>query len=489
MEQRAQRGVPQHLPADADTITGLESRLLHLFRTHGYRRAISPTYEPVELYETIYGRQIRGRLLTFTSDREYALRPDLTAGICRTLASELDGVPASPLRLSAAGSAFRHERIRPLRLREFSQVGVERVGDSDETLCGADLEIVSLARLALLECGIDQGVLRLGHAGLHTELLNALGFHGKDRRRAAALLDTLTRVKERFSHQGADKHGDADYFLWETRKEARRALGLDADTPLEGGDSPQRLIDDVIEVFEPVARAAELTPSHYEALLALTDTMGTFEVFEERVAALDLPIEISVLRHFAQVEQDLAPLEVHYAPFAARGLGYYTGFTFEIDVPCLGPDVSQVVGGGRYDRLMNALGAASMGAAGFAVGLERLFAAAVKIQTRGRIDFLVVDQEPTLLGFGQGEHDQDAIADLGDRLRSEGLAMVYHPTALPVTENGILPTFLSELRALPGSPYAQLVVAHEGLFFLADIESGRQQELTRGAIVAALTRE
>src|SRR6185295_19075237 len=51
---------------------------------------------------------------------------------------------------------------------------------------------------------------------------------------------------------------------------------------------------------------------------------------------------------------------------------YYTGFIFEIHCDYLGP-VSQVCGGGRYDRLLAALGAPQMiPALGFAMGIGQV---------------------------------------------------------------------------------------------------------------------
>ncbi len=57
------------------------------------------------------------------------LRPELTAGIVRAYT----GAPAPPIlpwRVSHSGVVFRYETPRPDRLREFRQVGVERLGDS-----------------------------------------------------------------------------------------------------------------------------------------------------------------------------------------------------------------------------------------------------------------------------------------------------------------------------------------------------------------------
>jgi histidyl-tRNA synthetase len=56
-----------------------------------------------------------------------------------------------------------------------------------------------------------------------------------------------------------------------------------------------------------------------------------------------------------------------------RGLDYYTRTTFEIIAPGLGAQ-NAVVGGGRYDGLVESIGGPSTPGIGFAIGMERLIA-------------------------------------------------------------------------------------------------------------------
>ena len=55
----------------------------------------------------------------------------------------------------------------------------------------------------------------------------------------------------------------------------------------------------------------------------------------------------------------------------ARGLDYYTGIVFEIDVVELGAQ-KQVCGGGRYDKLIREYGGHDTPATGFGLGFDRL---------------------------------------------------------------------------------------------------------------------
>ena len=70
--------------------------------------------------------------------RHLALRPELTASVCRAFA-ELR--PAVPWRIWYSGPQFRYERPQAGRYRQFDQVGVETLGTDDPH---ADVEVIGL---------------------------------------------------------------------------------------------------------------------------------------------------------------------------------------------------------------------------------------------------------------------------------------------------------------------------------------------------------
>ncbi len=79
------------------------------------------------------------------------------------------------------------------------------------------------------------------------------------------------------------------------------------------------------------------------------------------------------LKHFENVMNGLESLNIKYeVDFKlVRGLDYYTSTTFEIASDTLGAQ-NAVMGGGRYDKLVEQLGGKPTPAIGFACGLERL---------------------------------------------------------------------------------------------------------------------
>lgn len=101
-----------------------------------------------------------------------------------------------------------------------------------------------------------------------------------------------------------------------------------------------------------------------------------------RRALADVPSILEFLcppckEHFDGLARILWEMGIDYRldPSLVRGLDYYTRTVFEVKWPPLGAQ-DTVLGGGRYDGLVEALGGPATPAVGFAAGLERLLFAA-----------------------------------------------------------------------------------------------------------------
>lgn len=82
------------------------------------------------------------------------------------------------------------------------------------------------------------------------------------------------------------------------------------------------------------------------------------------------------LIHFEKVKNFLDDIKIPYKidPKLVRGLDYYTNTTFEISSSSVGAQ-SALVGGGRYDLLVEQLGGKPTPGVGFAAGIERILLA------------------------------------------------------------------------------------------------------------------
>ena len=101
--------------------------------------------------------------------------------------------------------------------------------------------------------------------------------------------------------------------------------------------------------------------------------------------------------HFARVKAGLDSLGVAYTlqPRLVRGLDYYTRTTFELAAEALDSAQNAVGGGGRYDKLAEALGGPPTPGIGFGMGIERLLLAcdaeAVFPGPASSVDVFVID--------------------------------------------------------------------------------------------------
>ena len=111
-----------------------------------------------------------------------------------------------------------------------------------------------------------------------------------------------------------------------------------------------------------------------------TSPLRVFDVKNERVlAALEEAPKIGdalcepCREHFAAVRRYLDTLGVRYelVPTLVRGLDYYTRTAFEFVDEAIGAK-SAIVGGGRYDYLVEELGGPPTPGIGFGAGIERL---------------------------------------------------------------------------------------------------------------------
>ena len=95
--------------------------------------------------------------------------------------------------------------------------------------------------------------------------------------------------------------------------------------------------------------------------------------FEDVAALIPTSIDkklIEPLRYIAEnVRTGLPTASIRFDPTLVRGMGYYTGPIFEIEVSGMS---SSIAGGGRYDGMIGRFSNKSVPACGFSLGFERI---------------------------------------------------------------------------------------------------------------------
>ncbi|MEK8023957.1 MAG: histidine--tRNA ligase [Candidatus Hydrogenedentota bacterium] len=166
-------------------------------------------------------------------------------------------------------------------------------------------------------------------------------------------------------------------------------------------------------------------------------------------------------------------------PSIVRGLDYYTGLVFEVVSDKLGAQ-DAVLGGGRYDALVEELGGASTPAVGFAIGMDRLAQ-------------LIIEN-----GFGVNDHPFFYIIGLGDASRREAYSAVRRFEKMPLlTGRRIEPALAdkslkSHLKDADRLKAAYAVITGDrereaGIVLIREMGSGKQVEIAvRGVDDASL---
>jgi histidyl-tRNA synthetase len=181
--------------------------------------------------------------------------------------------------------------------------------------------------------------------------------------------------------------------------------------------------------------------------------------------------------HFAEVMREPALLGIPYRldHRLVRGLDYYTRTTFEVTSGALGAQNS-VLGGGRYDGLVRALGGPDISGIGFALGMERLVLILPVPDGEPRCDVFLIPLQDTAL---------DETLRLQRTLRGAGLRVLMDPEGR---------SFKARLRLADklGARYVAIRGEDErrkGVWSVRDMRGSAQEDVTESAVAEHLAEK
>lgn len=352
------KGTRDFMPQDMLLRRRVEAVVRGTFESFGFAEIQTPTFETLALFQVRSGEKFREDIFRFvnpTKDSgeeatvEFCLRPELTAPTCRFFVSGDLGATTKPMKAYYMGSCFRYDKPAPGRYREFFQAGVELFGSSSVK---ADAEVVTVAATVLKRLGIPSFRIQLNDLAVLRTFLGELGLGDEGQAKVLSLVDNAGSdlAKCRLGALGPE--------VTETDIIREYEVGLRVWLPNE----VIPLMMDLLELrggVEVVGKAKDLFKDYPLTLAALEQSgANTIFTYLEASGVTDVVLDFSI----------------------ARGLDYYTGLVFEVDVDELGGQ-KQVCGGGRYDRLVAEYGGHDTPATGFAFGLDRLVQCVELFQT------------------------------------------------------------------------------------------------------------
>ena len=362
---QAIRGTQDIFGADAEAFAFVVEAFERVRKLHCFRRVEMPVFEKTEVFSRAIGEttDVVSKEMYSFDDRggeSLTLRPEFTAGIARAFLSN-GWQQHAPVKLATHGPLFRYERPQKGRYRQFHQIDAEIIGAGEPQ---ADVELLAMADQLLKELGITGVTLHL----------NTLGDGDSREGWRAALVEYFLGVKDELSEDSQERLEKNPLRILDSKDRRDRAFVADAPK------IDQFLSDDARAFFDAV-------------------TSGL----------------------------DAAGVKWQRAESLVRGLDYYRHTAFEF-IPDEGSEAagklgsqSTILGGGRYDGLMESLGGAPTPAVGWAAGIERL-AMLVGDRAEPNADAIVVVEN-------DGAMDA-AIAALGT-LRRGGLTVELFASGSP----------------------------------------------------------
>jgi histidyl-tRNA synthetase len=171
MDIKLPKGTKDIFLAEAEAYEQVEAALINVAKMFGYGSIRTPIFEHTELFTRSVGDSsdiVRKEMYTFTDkgDRSLSLRPEMTAGVIRSVVeNKLDVTADLPLKLYYVGPAFRYERPQLGRFRQFHQFGVENIGI---TSAFSVAETIALGVTAFTVMGFQKVTVNINSLGDQT---------------------------------------------------------------------------------------------------------------------------------------------------------------------------------------------------------------------------------------------------------------------------------------------------------------------------------
>lgn len=339
----------------------LQRKILAVFHRYGFRDVQTPTFEFLDIFDNERGT-IDTKLMYKFFDRDgniLALRPDITPSIARFVATFYNH-ETTPKRLCYVGNTFRNNESYQLKLKEFTQAGVELIGvDSAD----ADAEILALVINALLVSGLTDFQIDIGQAGFFKGLIEEAGLDKAQEEELRNLIDEKNYISV---------------------EELLNKLNI--------SDEHKKVFLDLPKLFgsEKVLESARALTTNDKALKALDRLEKVYAILKDYECQDYVSFDLGMISQ----------------------INYYTGIVFRGFT--FGTGVS-VVDGGRYDTLLREFGHDAP-AVGFAIIIDELMNALERQNIE--LDSATID---TLLVYE--EHARTEAIKIAENMRREGMSI------------------------------------------------------------------
>ena len=249
------------------------------------------------------------------------LRYDLTVPLVRFYSNNAASLP-SPFKALQIGPVWRADRTQKGRFRQFYQCDIDILGEPGNL---AEIELILATTTTMGKIGFKNFKIKINDRRILKAMAAYSGFPEEEYDSVFIILDKMDKI------------------------------GLDGVTEeLIKAGYAQESVDKYVELFKGIEEADDGL-AYVAGKIQDNLEDGVKESLGEIINSVNSTKEYS--------------FEVVFDPTLVRGMSYYTGTIFEIEVPEFG---SSVGGGGRYDKMVGKFTGQDTPACGFSIGFERI---------------------------------------------------------------------------------------------------------------------
>ena len=390
LKARLPRGLADRGPAEIAATRDMIEKIRAVYELYGFEPVETPAIEYTDALGKFLPDQDRPNegVFSFLDDDEQwlSLRYDLTAPLARYVAENFDALP-KPYRSYRFGWVFRNEKPGPGRFRQFMQFDADTVGSSSPA---ADAEMCMMAADTMEALGIPRGsyVVKVNNRKILDGVMEEIGIGGEQ---YADKRLTVLRAIDKYDRLGA---GGVTLLLGPGRKDESGDF-------TKGAELSHDAIGQIMYMFAPPPGSGHGS-LNLNVIRAARNRFPSNLIYQEGLDELQAIAELTESANYASEQ-------IRIDPSVVRGLEYYTGAVFEVeltfstDSAAGSPRFGSVGGGGRYDGLVSRFRGEPVPATGFSIGVSRLLAA---LQHLGKVETKAEAGPVVVTVF-----DKDRIAD------------------------------------------------------------------------------
>jgi histidyl-tRNA synthetase len=384
---RLPRGFEDRTPGEIAAVGAMIDTIKGVYERYGFDPVETPLFEYTETLGKFLPDTDRPNAGVFSlqdDDEQWmSLRYDLTAPLARHFAENFETLP-KPYRSYRQGYVFRNERPGPGRFRQFMQFDADTVGAGGPE---ADAEMCMMMADVMDELGLGgKYVVRVNNRKVLDGVLQTAGVATEEQK--LIVLRAIDKL-DKFGTEGVK------LLLGAGRKDDS------GDFTKGAGLNPDQIATVVAYMQSGVAPEGTDKGSNAYIISTINTLAGLVGGSETGLQGVQ---ELASI--FGLVSAAGFGGRVVLDPSVVRGLEYYTGPVFEIELTFQvtnekGQPVvfGSVGGGGRYDGLVSRFRREPVPATGFSVGVSRLFNALkltgniASTEPTGPVVVLVMDKD------------------------------------------------------------------------------------------------